>query len=60
MTGFGYKYGVNIADQAKYNFFVGNFDKFPKEIQDALRSGDARYARKWLYPVAWFIIIYKI
>jgi hypothetical protein len=52
MTGFGYKYGVNIADQAKYNFFVGNFDKFPKEIQDALRSGDARYARKWLYPVA--------
>jgi hypothetical protein len=25
-----------------------------------LRSGDARYARKWLYPVAWFIIIYKI
>ncbi len=30
------------------SFYTRNYSKFPKEIQDAIRSGDARYARKYL------------
>ena len=41
----GYKYGTMQRDRDMLKYMYKNFASFPKEIQDALKSNDARYVR---------------
>ncbi|KRX01903.1 hypothetical protein PPERSA_05742 [Pseudocohnilembus persalinus] len=43
----GYKYASTLQEKQQYSFWTKNYPVFPKEIQDAIRSNDARYIRKW-------------
>jgi len=46
----GYRYGVNHRGRADYIFTAKNFPLFPKNIQDALMTGDSRFLREyWLH-----------
>mmetsp|Transcript_34980 Transcript_34980/g.40905 ORF Transcript_34980/g.40905 Transcript_34980/m.40905 type:complete len:143 (-) Transcript_34980:195-623(-) len=41
----GYKYGTMQAERDNLKYMYKNFASFPVEIQDALKSNDARYLR---------------
>jgi len=43
----GYKYGVNHYGRADLIFTTKNFALFPKNVQDALMTGDSRFLREY-------------
>lgn len=44
----GYRIYTDVCSWYATNFVLMNYARFPTEIQDALRTHDSRYARKWL------------